>query len=115
MIRGGHETVYGSHGRQSGSDQQLPTAYAFGIAPNPFTNQTGIAYALPRATPVDITVYDVSGRQVKTLVSGTCEPGYYRTEWHGSDNSGRTVAAGVYFIQMQTGEFESHDENIFLH
>jgi hypothetical protein len=42
-------------------------------------------------------------------------PGYCQTEWHGNDKCDSTVAAGVYFIQMQTSEFESYSKIIFLY
>jgi len=115
VIRGGYETVYGSLGPQSTTPADFPIAYSFAIHPNPFTKKTGINYALPHAVEVSIKIYDVSGRQVKNLVSERCEPGYYQTHWFGDDDIGRKVSAGVYFIEMNTKEFESQRKVIFVH
>ncbi len=115
VIIGGFETVYGSHqGVQSLPDDNIPISYAFNLYPNPFNKKTGINYALPQAAKIEIKVYDVSGRQVKTLVSEKFEPGYYKTHWYGKDDIGRTVSAGIYFIRMNTKEFESQHKVIFV-
>jgi hypothetical protein len=56
---------------------------------------------------VEVSVYDINGRQVKSLVSETCQPGEYSRTWDRTDNAGRRVAAGVYLIRMQAGEFNA--------
>ncbi|MCK4251587.1 T9SS type A sorting domain-containing protein [candidate division WOR-3 bacterium] len=115
VIQGGYETVYGScHGSQSLSNDNVPILYSFNIYPNPFAKKTGINYALPQAVKIEIKVYDVSGRQVKILVSEKLEPGYYKTLWYGKDNIGRKVSAGIYFIRMNTKGFESQQKVIFV-
>jgi hypothetical protein len=115
VIQGGYETVYGSHqGVQSLPNDNIPISYAFNLYPNPFNKKTGINYALPQAGKIEIKVYDVGGRQVKTLVSEKVEPGYYKTHWYGKDDIGRNVSAGVYFIQMNTKGFESQHKVIFV-
>jgi len=116
VIKGGYETVYGSYqGSQSLPNDIIPILYSFNIYPNPFNKRTGINYALPQAAKIEIKVYDVGGRQVKTLVSEKLEPGYYKTLWYGKDNIGRKVSAGIYFIRMNTREFESQHKVIFVH
>jgi hypothetical protein len=115
VIQGGYETVYGScQGSQSLPNDIIPILYSFNIYPNPFNKRTGINYALPQAAKVEIKVYDVGGRKVKTLVSEELEPGYYKTHWYGKDNIGRRVSAGVYFIRMNAKEFESQHKVIFV-
>ncbi len=115
VIKGGYETVYSSQGPQSEPQTHTPIFYAFTIYPNPFTKKTGINYALPHRVLVNIRVYDVSGRQVKTLVSEKLNPGYYNSTWYGDDDVGRVVSAGVYFIQMNTEGFKSQRKVIFVH
>jgi len=116
VIQGGYETVYGSYqGSQSLPYDIIPILYSFNIYPNPFNKKTGINYALPQAAKVEIKVYDVGGRQVKTLVSEKLEPGYYKTHWYGKDNIGKKVSAGIYFIRMDTKGFESQRKVIFVH
>ncbi len=115
VIQGGYETIYSSQGAQGMPKTYAPIFYAFNVYPNPFIKKTGINYALPQATKVEIKVYDVSGRRVKTLVSEKLEPGYYKTHWYGKDNIGRKVSAGIYFIRMNTKGFESQHKVIFVH
>ena len=52
-----------------------PTSLASSAYPNPFRGNTIISYSLPRAGNVNVTVYDVAGRPVKTLVNDPCQPG----------------------------------------
>ncbi|TET21483.1 MAG: T9SS type A sorting domain-containing protein [Candidatus Stahlbacteria bacterium] len=72
-------------------------------APNPFKLSTDIYYSLAHSGLVNLKVYDVSGRPVKTLSSGIKASGYYAITWDGRDDLGRAVAPGVYFIRMQAG------------
>ena len=64
--------------------------------PNPFNPSTTIRYQLPEASNVQLTVYDVTGQLVRTLVEGNMEAGHYVATWNGRDVSGRAVASGVY-------------------
>lgn len=115
VIKGGYETVYGSReGSQSTPDAQAPLSYSLAIFPNPFAKTTGIDYALPHQTAIDIKIYDVSGRLVKTVVSDNLKSGYYKYIWSGDDDMGRKLAAGVYFIHMITNDYKSHNKVVFL-
>lgn len=62
-----------------------------------------IRYTLARATPVDLAIYDVSGRLVRVLEHGHQEPGDHERTWRLDSDSGRTTAAGVYFIRLEAG------------
>jgi flagellar hook assembly protein FlgD len=64
--------------------------------------------------PASIRVYDVAGRLVKTLVSGTAEAGPHNITWDASDNGGRRVGAGVYFYRMDAGSWRSQRKVVFL-
>ena len=79
---------------QSLEDARLVTA------PNPFIGGTRVAFALARADAVDLGVYDLSGRLVRSLQSGMLAAGAHRFEWNGRDDRGRRSAAGVYFVRM---------------
>jgi hypothetical protein len=114
VFAGGHETVYDSRGVQGRPGELIPISYAFDIYPNPFRTQTRVDYALPKQSAVDIKIYDVTGKLVTTLVSGEFSPGYYNVLWHGTDAIGRSVSAGVYFVQMNTKGFETQHKVIFI-
>lgn len=68
--------------------------------PNPFNPATTIPYDLVEASVITLTVYDVLGREVRTIVSGAKPAGRYLATWRGETNSGSTVASGVYFYQL---------------
>ena len=64
-----------------------------------------IQYELAAGGPVELVVYDLSGRRVRTLVSGPVEAGTHEVQWDGRDAQGRTVASGVYIYRLVAGEF----------
>ncbi len=70
--------------------------------PNPFNPSTTIEYRLAGAAQVDLAVYDLKGRLVRTLVAGMNRPaGAQKSVWRGRDDSGRTVAGGVYVCRLE--------------
>lgn len=82
----------------------LPTAGAarlLGNAPNPFNPSTTIAYELPAAgAAVRLVIYDLAGRQVRTLVDGDQAGGRQFARWDGRDDAGQGVPAGVYLYRV---------------
>lgn len=74
--------------------------------PNPFNPSTQIAYALPRAVEVTLSIYNIRGQKVRDLVDGEKQvAGYYTVTWDGTDAFGRSVATGVYLYRIEAGEF----------
>jgi hypothetical protein len=114
VVRGGYETVYGSHGAQGYVDEVLPARFAFAVSPNPFSDQASIRYALPGPSEVSLVIYDVMGRQVCVLVEGRQEPGYYDVFWSGTDDQTRAVSAGVYFVQIETSQQASRRKIVYV-
>ena len=72
--------------------------------PNPFNPATTIEYSVPTKCQVSIEVFNILGQNVRTLVNETKAAGNYRTEWNGSDEAGKTVATGVYFYRLRSGD-----------
>jgi hypothetical protein len=68
--------------------------------PNPFNPSTSISYALSAPGVVTLTVFNVLGQEVATLVNGNVAAGTYSVVWSGTDNLGRTVASGVYMYKL---------------
>jgi FlgD Ig-like domain len=71
--------------------------------PNPFNPTTVISYALPKASKVSVIIYDMLGREVKTLVSGLQNPGNHEVVWNGENNYGAKVASGAYIYRVIAG------------
>ncbi len=74
-----------------------------GAMPNPFHGSTRLAFDLAQRGAVELAIFSVDGRRVRTLVSGTLEPGAYRPEWDGRDERGGPAAAGVYYVRLVAG------------
>ncbi len=70
--------------------------------PNPTSRQTVIAYAIAKAGPVEIAVYDVMGRRARLLVAGHTAPGQHSLIWDARDDAGRLLPSGVYVCRLQT-------------
>ena len=80
---------------------QLPRE--FGLSqnfPNPFNPATVIEYALPKASEVEVQIYNVLGQKVRNLVDEHQEPGYKTIRWDGTDDSGSEVSSGIYFYRI---------------
>jgi hypothetical protein len=71
--------------------------------PNPFNPSTKINFSLPQATNVTLKIYDITGREIVTLINEKMQPGKYVTDWAGLDRNNQQVASGVYFYKMIAG------------
>ena len=94
-------------GKQDVGDEvhALPTGTRLMLcAPNPFARATVIRFDLAKSSDVDLGVYDVSGRLLRTLARGHHEAMRYAVSWNGREESGRNVTAGVYFLRLTAGE-----------
>jgi len=93
----------------------IPTTFALEQNyPNPFNSETTIKYQLPEAGKVTLRIFNVLGQEVRTLVDGVKEAGYYEVHWDGLDNGGRSVSAGIYIYRIQAGEFKQTRKMLFL-
>ena len=73
--------------------------------PNPFNPRTTIRYTLARDSRVRLTVFNVAGRLVQTLVENHQLPGEYTVVWDGKDENGLEVASGIYLYRLATNDF----------
>lgn len=81
-----------------------PTATAtLSAAPNPLNPATVIRYTVSAAGPVRLTIHDIAGRRVATLVEGNRDAGEHVATWRGRDASGRPLPSGVYLLRLVTG------------
>jgi len=73
--------------------------------PNPFNPRTMIHFDLPRRMTARLVVYGLDGKRVRTIASGWLDQGPHDFYWHGKDQTGREVSAGVYFFRLEAGSF----------
>ena len=81
--------------------------------PNPFNQQTVIKYTLPEDCHVKLTIYNILGHKVKTLVNEYQNAGCKITSWNSTDDKGNQVASGIYVYRMRAGEF-THTKKMTL-
>jgi hypothetical protein len=82
----------------------VPRATRLGLpTPNPFSRSAAIAFDLAQAGRVELEIYSVDGRRVRTLAGGPREPGAYNVVWDGRDEDGRSVPAGLYYVRFAAG------------
>ncbi len=98
--------VWGSSGASTATEDDIARAMhrLFQNYPNPFREATTIGYEVEQAGPVTITIYDILGRAIRTLVDQHQPIGTYHIAWDGRDAGGRAVASGTYFYRLRVRE-----------
>jgi hypothetical protein len=93
----------------------IPSVYSLNQNyPNPFNPITKMNYALPKRSRVIISVYNVLGQEVTTLLNKEQDYGYHTVTWNGTDRIGKQVASGVYFARLTTKNFSQTKKMLML-
>ena len=96
-------------------DVMIPGEFAlYNNYPNPFNPTTVLDYDIPENTFVNITVYDMMGRRVKTLVNANQSAGFKSVVWDATNFVGQPVAAGVYMYRIVAGDFRQTKKMAFI-
>ena len=82
--------------------------------PNPFNPSTAISYTVPTRCHVTVTICNVLGQRVSTIVDEVQSAGKHTAYWDGIDHAGRVVASGVYFYQIGAGELTEKRQMVLL-
>ena len=82
--------------------------------PNPFNPVTTLRYNLPEDALVNITIYDMMGRVVKTMVNSQQTAGYKSVRWNATNDKGSPVSAGLYLYTIEAGEFRQTKKMVLL-
>ncbi len=82
--------------------------------PNPFNPETIIEFGLPENSNVEISIFNVQGQKILTLIDDFKTAGFHQTKWKGTDDNGEAVASGVYLYQLRAGEFVSIKKMLLL-
>jgi len=97
------------------NEELLPIQYAlYQNYPNPFNPTTTLRYDLPETGHLTITIYDMLGRHIKTLINQTQDAGYRSVIWDATNDYGKPVSAGIYLYQIQAGEYISTKKMVLL-
>nr|HPM03263.1 T9SS type A sorting domain-containing protein [Candidatus Cloacimonadota bacterium] len=75
--------------------------------PNPFNPTTSIAFSLKQNSPVKLTVYNIKGQVVKSLINEKMNAGSHSITWNGKDNQNKSVSSGIYFYKLESHDFTS--------
>jgi len=93
----------------------IPTEFALHQNyPNPFNPVTTLRYDLPENGYVNVTVYDMLGREIRTLVNSTQDAGFKSVIWDATNDYGKPVSAGVYLYKIQAEEFVQTKKMVLL-
>jgi hypothetical protein len=88
------------------AEESIPTEFVLEQNyPNPFNPSTTLRYGLPKQATVRLTIYNLLGQKVRTLVDEHHAPGHYSVQWDGMDASGSPVPSGVYIYRLHAGSF----------
>lgn len=82
--------------------------------PNPFNVATVIGYSLPVVAFVELGIYNLSGQQIRTLLSEIQSGGIYQVDWDARDDFGREVASGLYFFKLEADSFSRTKKLLLL-
>ncbi|MBI89809.1 MAG: hypothetical protein CMG60_06965, partial [Candidatus Marinimicrobia bacterium] len=92
------------------SNDLIPVEFSLSPTyPNPFNPITHIEYSVPYQTKVSITIYDLVGREITSLVNDIQDPGHYNLKWDAS-----SISSGMYFIRMKADNFEASQKSVLI-
>ncbi len=95
--------------------EPIPTVFSCAQNyPNPFIRNTIIKYGLPKRSDVNLTIFNLAGQAVRTLVNGQESEGFKSVTWDGKNNAGTQVPQGIYFYFFKAGDFEKHHKMILV-
>ncbi len=82
--------------------------------PNPFNPSTTIEYMVGEESPVEITIFNVKGQRIRTLLRDIKSPGRYSMHWDGRNDRGVTVSTGMYFYRLRIGSYSAVKKMLLL-
>ena len=99
----------------AGFNDGLPTEFVIEKAyPNPFNPTTTIRYGIAIQTPVNVAIYDMTGRLVNDHKINDNAPGWHEFTWNGNDSHGQQVSTGMYLVTMRAGDNFQKQKVTFL-
>ena len=95
--------------------ENIPTIFSCAQnLPNPFGDNTTIKYGLPRKTHVKLTIFNLAGQVVRTLVDKNETPGFKQVSWNGKNSAGKQIPQGIYFYVFKAGDYTKHGKMVMI-
>jgi hypothetical protein len=104
-------TYYGDH---AGTPAIPLVTELTGNYPNPFNPSTDVRFSISEPQHVQVTIYNIKGEKVCTLLDDELQANYYSIPWNSRDDSGKAVASGIYFYRMRAGKYTSTKKMILM-
>lgn len=94
---------------------EIPAEFALNQNyPNPFSRNTRITFSVPRNDVVKLSLFDLTGRRVRTLANHRFSPGIHSVKWDGKDDRGMIVSSGVYLYRLEVGQYSETKKLTFI-
>jgi hypothetical protein len=107
--------INGENALSAFAEELIPAQYALHQNyPNPFNPVTTVRYDLPESDLVTITIYDMLGKEITTIVNEVQDAGYKSIFWNATNDYGQSVSAGIYLYQIKTTGFVQTKKMILL-
>ena len=92
-----------------------PDKYVLGDAyPNPFNPSAIITFSIPEESNVNLTIYDLLGKEIRVLVNTKNNRGTFKVSWDGTNNIGQKVASGTYLYRIKAGDFSQTKKIVLM-
>jgi hypothetical protein len=99
----------------AGNDTQIPGKFSLTQNyPNPFNPSTQVKITVIEQHNIQVAVYNILGKEIKSLLNENLPTGEYAIQWYGKDNEGNDLSGGIYFIQMIAGDYQKTIKTILL-
>jgi len=114
VYTGEHRAYYILSFKSGETSEESPVALLQPASPNPFSSATMFSFVLNRQANVSLTVHDLQGNTIKSLLRGNYPEGLYNAGWTGTDASGKQVENGVYIIRLTVDDKIIRNEKVVL-
>jgi len=94
------------HDYSDADDMVVKNSFSLQNYPNPFNPETNIHYSIPEEGKVELSIYNIKGQKVKTLVNETQISGNHNIAWNGTNKHNKNVASGVYFYKLEINDYK---------
>ena len=80
----------------------LPDSFELiGCYPNPFNPDINIEFTVPDIAYINLSIYDIAGKKIKSLINRELNPGYININWDGVSDAGNIISSGIYFVILE--------------